>query len=679
MTGVPAGPTTFDPDDDGLPDVLAANRLPEGGAGRVVALLSTALPGEDAWARRSAASVARSWARDGVRVFLADLSLDDPHLHETLGLENEEGVSDMFRFGTSVQRVARRVDDLPFFFASAGSPTWEPGEILANDRWSQLAEGFKEAGAALLLYVPASAPGAASILRRASDALILGSEEPGVLAEASDLSVMAWIAEADVGPPARWDVDEGAADGADREASGGDPAPASPPGGGWAPVDDWSESETQEWDIEAAAEAQEVAGPDQDPWGLDDIDLAPDGEDALSSSLSGDPDPDPVAGEGTVAGAAGLGASDMDVVGDAGSLEGIAPELEVSTDPSFEPGGADGSDDVVEVEEIAWGDADGDWSAPPLDSTSTDRPRHDPIPDPGAGSADEWADAREPAVVGADDGRSGPTSEERRAPTSRSSSSRPPRRSRRAVVWGGLAAALALAGYQLWDSGLLGGGAGGAGGEPPAGVEEGAVPGAAEATPGETAAGAGGGEPDAPPMSERGAPTSPVLGASLVLQSFPDGSEAQALADQLSEGLGDLLFIVVPSTVNDAVWYRTVAGPARDLSEIPGIRERIESASLPALAGSSGWFPRVTELAFLLDESPTVEGADAAAARYRAEGIPAYVLAIDFSEGPRGYRVYAGGYAFESESTPLAGILRQAGHTPELVPRIGSMPSGPAR
>ncbi|MDH3223466.1 MAG: SPOR domain-containing protein, partial [Gemmatimonadota bacterium] len=138
---------------------------------------------------------------------------------------------------------------------------------------------------------------------------------------------------------------------------------------------------------------------------------------------------------------------------------------------------------------------------------------------------------------------------------------------------------------------------------------------------------------------------------------------------------GELLFVVVPSVANGQTWYRTVAGPARDVAEIPGIQERIERAGLRILAGRTGWFPRRTGLAFLLTEELTVDDADALAGRYRDEGIPAYVLAVDYSAGVRRYRVYAGGYAYEDEAAPLARILTEAGIDAPLVPRLGSMPS----
>ena len=81
-----------------------------------------------------------------------------------------------------------------------------------------------------------------------------------------------------------------------------------------------------------------------------------------------------------------------------------------------------------------------------------------------------------------------------------------------------------------------------------------------------------------------------------------------------------------------------------------------------------------TSLAFLLGQFSTVEDADQQAEELRADGIPAYVMAIDFERGPRRFRVYAGGYANEREAQPLADMLRSAGQAVELVERRGDLP-----
>ncbi|MGH7528856.1 MAG: hypothetical protein ACREMN_00590, partial [Gemmatimonadales bacterium] len=108
---------------------------------------------ERAWSAKAAWDIARIAARDGGgrRVALVDLRLDEPSLHETVGLEPGDGIVDAFEYGVSLARAAREVDGV--FFISAGSDTARPADFYANARWRRLHTGFRFEGALLLLYV----------------------------------------------------------------------------------------------------------------------------------------------------------------------------------------------------------------------------------------------------------------------------------------------------------------------------------------------------------------------------------------------------------------------------------------------------------------------------------------------------------------------------------------------
>jgi hypothetical protein len=105
-----------------------------------------------------------------------DLGLDKPALHEALGLPNENGVSDAFLYGASVQHIARPALDETIFFAPAGTATADPEEVLEHPRWDDLTGGFSEADATLLLFLPTDTPGAADVLKRATDVVFLARE-----------------------------------------------------------------------------------------------------------------------------------------------------------------------------------------------------------------------------------------------------------------------------------------------------------------------------------------------------------------------------------------------------------------------------------------------------------------------------------------------------------------------
>jgi hypothetical protein len=64
-----------------------------------------------------------------------------------------------------------------FCLISAGTYTPDAAAILRHPRWEKLAQGFRETGASLLLFVPADAPGLAGLARWVKDAIVLA--EPG--------------------------------------------------------------------------------------------------------------------------------------------------------------------------------------------------------------------------------------------------------------------------------------------------------------------------------------------------------------------------------------------------------------------------------------------------------------------------------------------------------------------
>lgn len=651
----------------------------------MVTLLATGVEGDLRWEQESAVAVARAWAEQGTRVFLADLGLERPTLHDTLGVPNEEGISDMFRFGASVQRVAHRVGELPFFFTAAGAPVFGSEDILRSERWQVLIEGFSEARAVLLLYLPSGEPGAEAILARTTDLVILGQAAPDNLVGLE--TALAWIA---------------------PRASEASEAPALPTRAPDRPEDDDAETHAQD-----GRETIEAVDAPTDPGAADSFDLSPGptgggaddgpvvGVEGQESPVGGDPGsvwdidletadtrtfevpdeddaallaPEPAEPGWDTAGdgwgdvtpglevAPDLGGSFGDVLPAVGGAGEVADELEPrSEEPSFDPASAVTGAVPPPAEDP--GSLDLAVASASVDAGSSEEAPSEDRPGGGWG---DFGSAR-----GAPTGRDAPTeapfAQSRPISSDRAPGGRTPR-SRRWLVWGGGAAIVLFGAWQLSGTGFLSGdGAGGAGGEPPP----------ADATPQDTAGETPGVDGGAalPADMDPGEPTSPVQDASLVIQSFPNPAEAQDFADRLSESLGELLFTVVPSLVNGETWYRTVAGPARDISEIPGIQQRIEQANLSLLAGRTGWFARRTGLAYLLTELSSRPEADALAFQFREDGIPAYVLAIDYSAGVRRYRVYAGAYAQESEAAPLARILANAGVEADLVPRLGSMPS----
>lgn len=107
------------------------------------------------WAAGVAIELCRAWALSGRRVVLADLHLEQPRLHERLGVENLEGIVDVFLYGASISRSAKAVPGQGFYLIPAGTYDADAGAIYRHPRWSKLVAGFREAHASLVVFAPA--------------------------------------------------------------------------------------------------------------------------------------------------------------------------------------------------------------------------------------------------------------------------------------------------------------------------------------------------------------------------------------------------------------------------------------------------------------------------------------------------------------------------------------------
>jgi hypothetical protein len=105
------------------------------------------------WAAEAAWDVARAAAHGGRRVALVDLWIEEPRLHEVVGLTPSDGIVDAFEYGVSLTKAAHEVEGV--FFIAAGSYTASAGDILGHARWKKLQAGFRSEGALLLLYLSA--------------------------------------------------------------------------------------------------------------------------------------------------------------------------------------------------------------------------------------------------------------------------------------------------------------------------------------------------------------------------------------------------------------------------------------------------------------------------------------------------------------------------------------------
>jgi hypothetical protein len=211
-------PTFFDPAFERLP---AAAAWTGGDPGPVLLLFD---PRADrAWVADAAIALATGWNAAGRRTVLADLSIEDPVLHERVGVPNLDGVVDLFLYGASLARSARPVPGRGFLLITAGTYTPDPEAIFRHPRWEKIVAGFREAQASLLLFAPLDARGLPALARWAAEAVVLGDRAEGELFESlvpPGARIRAWLT-----PPARPGADVRPVDA--RAAAAPQPAPPS--------------------------------------------------------------------------------------------------------------------------------------------------------------------------------------------------------------------------------------------------------------------------------------------------------------------------------------------------------------------------------------------------------------------------------------------------------------------
>ncbi len=189
-------PTFFDPAFERLP---AAAAFDPDRPGPVLLLFDPRA--HRAWVADAAIALATGWYAAGRRTVLADLSIEDPILHERVGVPNLDGVVDLFLYGASLARSARPVPGRGFLLITAGTYTPEPEAIFRHARWGKIVDGFREAQASLLLFVPIDAPGLPALAQYAEDVVLLGNKDDGELLESlvdPRFRVRTWLT-----PPAR--------------------------------------------------------------------------------------------------------------------------------------------------------------------------------------------------------------------------------------------------------------------------------------------------------------------------------------------------------------------------------------------------------------------------------------------------------------------------------------------
>ncbi len=659
MAGGTVGWHFFDVESGLVPDESSPSILPGQGRGRIVVLAATPFAMEEGWAARAAALVADRWAREGLRIFLMDLGLEDPSIHEVLDLPNEEGVSDAFLFGASIQHIARPAMDESFFFAPAGSRPGNPAEVLGHPRWNDLAGGFSEADATLLLFLPVEISGADRILSRATDIVFFSAqgESPETHLGPASIKIVANIGP--VGSPAEELPLESEGE-LEKVFDGGFPDLGEDllaPGFAGEGTSEAEEKETLE---------EERTGDLQGGLSFDftgDFELAEGfGEEPEMSEVQEEP------GEEAVS---GLDEGPETVAEDAGALPDFTSGADISSGEEFEPGDLEGfGDDLTMGSSLAETEEEARSTAPDFEAEFVEFSAEDEEPESqgefgsdlvqGAdfgGPASEEPGGSQESAPGGFAAQGVPPEEEVEEPGPHPPRDPPKRRAppKKPFPFGRVAAIVVLLG-------VIGAAAGAALGY----IQ---VPGLGFLKD------YFGDIPD-PPLTLAGPEANEdVLRFSLVLFAYEsdDLADANEMLTALRSRLPQLLFFLTPQEDDGQERYVLMAGPAYDRIQAEELRSPI--SEVLTREDSNSWAVRETPRAFYIGERQTLPEAEEYLNSLSMERVYPYILHVTYSDGTEAFEILAGAYEGVQDARPLQRILWDSGlRDLPLIERRGSLP-----
>ena len=650
MAGGIVGWHFFDVESGLVPEESSLSILPSGGRGRVVVLAATPFALSKGWAARAAVTLAKDWSEEGLRIFLMDLGLETPSLHDALGLPNEEGVSDAFLFGASVQHIAKPVLDDAFFFAPAGSAPGDPEEVLGHPRWNDLAGGFSEANATLLLFLPTVIAGAGKILSRATDIVFLSAQGESAdthLGPAS-IKVMSMMGPFGSPPEELPEVQEEIEEPEAPEEAAGDGFGAglelADGFGGAGSVGD--EEEPSSFDFSGGLEMAAGFGTDEfQAEGPEEIEDIPGGDASGFNADSGEA---------------------PDFGGDFGLVEekpaeGFGGDLVVGADFS---GG-------MELEGSGGDVLGGGLDAPDFGSDFMDM---DPVDDAEAEGGQFGGDLVQGADFGAQppEGMYTETTEAPVEPPPRRESPEDPSADTQAPERAKPAPKRRPPPKKKFPMGMV------------AGIViflgvVGAVAGTAFGylnVPGLTFLQDSFGEVPEPPLVLAGPqPNEEVLRFSLVIFTYDRGEvdDATDMMDALQSRLPGLLFALVLGEDEGEPIYTLLVGPALDRIEAEDLRGPL--AEVLTREDPSSWSVRETPRAFYLGERETLAEAQDYMAALTIEGIHSYILHVTYPDGSEGYEILSGAFEGVEDARPLQLSLRGGGFRDvPLIERRGRLP-----
>jgi len=621
------------------------------------------------WGAQASLAVTKKWAASGHRVILADGCLDHPVLHEAVGVENGEGVSDMVLYGASAQRFAGRVEDR-LMLAPAGTPVVEIADVLKHVKWDMMISGCREVGATLVFHVSTSTPGVEAMTGRAEGVLVLApaSKDVDAILGSGSGPLIAVLGPPNGDAPAVA-VEEEEGDVAVVEELGGPPEIAAPE----EAAPEVTAPEVIE-DDEAALSVEPVPGVPEDEappaFSVDDPPELPssageDGETPDAFSVTGLEGAQYGAGDSPeveVETAALDSGMDLEVASPADGDVEDTPEVRDDAEgeavavgagtalgmDGFEPGAGIGLEDVADdVEGISDPESAGAVASDGIDFGELDFEVAEP-----ASTSDSLTELVVEEASEADVDAAPST----RRPRYRGLA-RLERRRKRAVV------------VRHFVTGLLTILIVGGGGVATAYYGLVNIPGI---TP-----------PDRvrsyvpPPVALPGpVPQTAIMSHVLLIDSWRAIETPLTAADALRSRLPNLLFFVTPLEVAGALQFALHVGPAYSAVEADALKEPL--AVVMDRLDPSDWSVLNAPYAFFFGEYDSATNAEGRVQALAGVPIPAYSLQVAYPDGTTAVRVYGGAFSDEFQAADMGRMVSDADvGGMVLTSRRGTLPGGP--
>jgi hypothetical protein len=168
-----------------------------------------------------------------------------------------------------------------------------------------------------------------------------------------------------------------------------------------------------------------------------------------------------------------------------------------------------------------------------------------------------------------------------------------------------------------------------------------------------------------------------ALPYAVFVKAFPQFEPARDLVARVGPRYPEARFYITPEETGGRLYYKVFSGALADSADAIALRERLVQGGVVTAddVGTEDDLILVRPMALELGDLPTQRAAQARADSLARRAIPAYAVAVPFSDGTERYKVYGGAFADSASAAPMMKMVQQAGLPARLVARTGRAPA----